>query len=154
MMPTYVTLFSELLREVGHAAIEVHGSSMLPVILPGDVLKVEAGQAALGDIVVFIRNDRVWAHRVIAISGNEIVTRGDANPNPDASLHYEEVLGRVSSLARNGTVLTDLQPRPKLSRLLGNWPLVRRMSLRVYTWRRDLHRASLLQTFTAGKSQG
>lgn len=135
MLPLTATLFSQLLRDVGQATIEVHGSSMLPVILPGDLLRVEAGAPSIGDVVVFLRDNRVCAHRVVRITDCTVITLGDANSDPDPCVNKNDILGRVTSLERYGTTVFDLRPRRVTSTLLGNSSLLRRIYLRVRAMR-------------------
>jgi hypothetical protein len=85
---------------------------MLPTIMPGDTLKVEriSSQAACeGDIVLFGRDRRLFAHRVVS-KGREsplqgIVTRGDAMATVDPPVLDRDLLGRVVLIVRNGKCL-------------------------------------------------
>lgn len=81
----------------------------MPAIWPGDALVVEpttCSGVALGDIVLFSNAYRFVAHRVVEKSGElekeQVRTRGDATPAPDAPLRPSEVLGKVSFIVRNG----------------------------------------------------
>jgi hypothetical protein len=89
---------------------------MLPAVWPGDVLviqSVSADEVSEGDIVLFGRNRRLFAHRVVAKNPEDsaILTRGDAMPAPDPVLRENELLGRVYSIMRNGRSIT---PSPAL----------------------------------------
>src|SRR5207247_2485556 len=59
-----------------------------------------------GDIVLFVRDRRLFAHRVVASShrdgGLRLVTKGDAMPTSDAPISDAELLGKISRLERNG----------------------------------------------------
>jgi hypothetical protein len=57
----------------------------------------------LGDIAVFTRDDRLFAHRVVRRGAGPIpclITRGDALSEPDHPVHANELLGRVASIIR------------------------------------------------------
>lgn len=106
-------LASEVLRSTGKLRLQVTGWSMLPTVMPGETLEVEslgnAGvsrQVARGDIVLFRRDGRLFAHRVVTVasdSGSEqIVTRGDGMPHADSPLDSSDVLGKVSRIFRDG----------------------------------------------------
>ena len=87
---------------------------MLPSVWPGDTLVVERATSdtlSEGDIVVFGRGPRLFAHRVVAKTSAgceptaraaEIVTCGDALRHPDQPVSENELLGRVSAIVRNG----------------------------------------------------
>lgn len=99
-------LAGEVLRSCGSLRLRVTGWSMLPAVWPGDTLFIErAATSAVieGDIVLFGRDQRLFAHRIVKSFGNSsFLTRGDAMPQPDPVLHPPELLGRVSSILRNG----------------------------------------------------
>ena len=95
----------EVLRSSGRLRLGVTGWSMLPSIWPGDTLELESGNGSIvseGDIVLFRRDRRLFAHRVMGTSENGIVTRGDAMPYGDAPVTESEVLGRVVAIVRDG----------------------------------------------------
>lgn len=98
-------LAAETVRSFGSLRIRATGSSMLPSIRPGDVLQirrcrpVEAGR---GDVVLFIRHSRLFAHRVVARVGAGLVTQGDALAAPDPSVRASELLGKVTHVLRRG----------------------------------------------------
>ena len=131
MIALKVSLFTQLLRDVGYARMEVSGCSMLPAIRPGDVIRVESSPARMGDIILFLRDGHLCAHRFLAEIKGHVVARGDANRKPDAPFPYEQILGRVISLERNGVVITDLAVRPLASLIIRNNSLIRRLILRI-----------------------
>jgi hypothetical protein len=99
-------LFADVLQLSGTAQIRVTGSSMLPCVRPGDILVVQCecmNGLALGDIAVFTRDDRLFAHRVVRQGTGAIpylVTCGDSLPEQDQPVHSDELLGRVTSIIR------------------------------------------------------
>ena len=111
-------LAGKVLRSSGTLRLRVMGWSMLPVVRPGDTLVVESADTsavAKGDIVLFGRDRRLFAHRVVSkrmkSGDSRVVTRGDAMPAPDPPLAHHELLGRVSFIVRNGRCI---QPRRNL----------------------------------------
>ena len=108
-------LAGDILRSSGQLRLQVNGWSMLPSIWPGDTLLLEsvaARDVAKGDIVLFARRDRLFAHRVIKACGERILTRGDALPWADAPVSSQELLGRVAGIVRNQR---HLRPGKRLS---------------------------------------
>lgn len=89
--------------------MKVTGWSMLPTVWPGDTLVVEraeSGRTVSGDIVLVLREGRLFAHRLIENAGDdgshEILTRGDAMQRPDPPVHKNGLVGKVALIVRNG----------------------------------------------------
>ena len=102
---TKCDLLAEVARNSGQARVQVTGLSMLPAIWPGDVLTIEHqthSQFRKGQIAVFVRDGGLVVHRVIRANSPVVVTRGDSLPSADAPVWPEEVIGRVSGIAREG----------------------------------------------------
>jgi len=100
-------LVAEALQLSGTVRVRVFGTSMFPAVLPGDVLVVqrkELGRLLLGDIVLFKRDDRLFAHRVVGQMDRNgvpcVVTSGDSLPANDPPVFPHELLGRVTSIVR------------------------------------------------------
>ena len=107
-------LAAEVLRSSGTLRLQVRGWSMLPSIWPGDTLlveQVESSQMAEGEIILFRRERRLFAHRIVRSDRSDILTRGDSMAAPDSPIDKDEVLGRVASIIRNGK---RFQPRTSL----------------------------------------
>lgn len=108
-------LAAEVLRSYGELRLRVIGSSMLPAIWPGDVLSIRhcgPAEVDVGDIVLFIRCGRLFAHRVVAQSAECLVTRGDGMVDPDPPVSESELVGRVTQVDRGGRTF---RPASKLS---------------------------------------
>ena len=96
----------------------LQGSCMYPCIRPKDILHLEprsAGQIKAGDIAVYRRFNRLFAHRTIyqGRQGGEdyIVTRPDtARFGNDGASFDKDILGIVARLERDGVILGT---RPK-----------------------------------------
>lgn len=103
-------LVAEVLRVSGSARLRVFGSSMLPAILPGDTLLVERTNPPVplpGDVVLFQRRERLFAHRVVARQRHEdgrdlLVTGGDSLAGNDSPVFPDELLGRIAAVVRRG----------------------------------------------------
>lgn len=97
-------LLAEAIRLHGRARLRVQGTSMLPSLWPGDVLRVErrgSAEVGVGCIVLYRREQRVFAHRVVKKDPG-LVTRGDRLAHPDPPLRPEELLGEVTWVERGG----------------------------------------------------
>ncbi len=82
--------------------LTVSGRSMGNLLLPGDRIeckRVGPGRIFCGDIVVYRRENRLIAHRVVRRMGKDgdlrFQTRGDAQIQSDAVIGQDEILGRV-----------------------------------------------------------
>jgi len=102
-------LLAETLRLHGRARLRVQGSSMLPSLRPGDVLRVERrrpAEVAAGTIILYSREQRLFAHRVLRKedSGGDstLLVRGDRLPRPDPPVLPDELLGEVTWVERGG----------------------------------------------------
>jgi signal peptidase I len=101
-------LASEVLRSSGTLRLRVTGWSMLPTVMPGDTLvidRIHRDSVSEGDIVLFGRDRRFFVHRVIdkgQPQNGAIVTKGDGMPAADLPVSGSDLLGRVSSILRNG----------------------------------------------------
>jgi signal peptidase I len=107
-------LAAEVLRSSGTLRLRVTGWSMLPTVWPGDTLiveRVDSAEVAEGEIVLFSRERRLVAHRVLKNKGSEMSTRGDSMTAVDSPVNKNELLGRVDSIVRNGR---RIEPRRTL----------------------------------------
>jgi signal peptidase I len=100
-------LAEEVIRKFGSIRLRVQGTSMMPAIRPGDTIEVERThprQIAAGDIVLYAREGRFFAHRVIrrgqTVRGTQLVTQGDRLQAADPPVSPEELLGRVTFIER------------------------------------------------------
>jgi hypothetical protein len=111
-------LASQVLSSFGTLRLRVMGWSMLPSVWPGDTLvveSIESGSISEGDIVLFGRDRRLFAHRVVTrirvLEGRQFLTCGDAMTVPDPPVSESDLLGRVAYIVRNGR---SIEPRRSL----------------------------------------
>jgi signal peptidase I len=100
-------LVADAIRSYGGLRLRVTGSSMLPSVFPGDILSIrqsEIAEVCLGDIVLFERDGRLCAHRVLdKIQGTGeiyLVTQGQQLACADPAISARELLGKVTSIER------------------------------------------------------
>jgi hypothetical protein len=103
-------LVAELLRrsraldEDARVRLLVHGESMLPSVWPGDVVEIAGCSFAdvrPGEIVLALRDGRLFLHRLVAIKENGFVLRGDSIPGCDPTFSREALLGRLVRRKQN-----------------------------------------------------
>lgn len=135
-----ISLFIDLLNRLGVACFRANGSSMLPSVRPGDILTVRqchAREVRIGDIALFTRDSRLFAHRVVAHSDGRLVTRGDAVAATDPPVTESEFLARVVSVTRAGCEVPVSADHSMSGRLITQ--LVRRSSLASRIIQRGFH---------------
>lgn len=132
-----LALARQTLQSAGRLRLRAFGSSMLPAILPGDLLtfrSAEDSDVAAGRIVLVAANDREWrVHRIAALDGDRVVTRGDALRHRDPPVTRASLLGVLEVQQRGDRILAiDRSPArllPRASRwLLRHVPLAHRLA--------------------------
>lgn len=91
----------------------VISDSMNPLIEKGDLVLMQKiyVEPEIGDIINFKVPDvdLPVTHRIISISGNEIRTRGDSNPNEDTwRITNANILGKIVTLSGKPVIMKDL----------------------------------------------
>ena len=82
---------------VGSAVVQ--SGSMEPAFSKGDLLFLKAtDELAVGDIIVFKSGNVLVVHRIVAIDGDSITTKGDANNAADTPVSREDVKGKVTAV--------------------------------------------------------
>jgi hypothetical protein len=120
-------LTGDIVRAFGEVRLRVFGTSMVPSILPGDLIsiqRVEVPEITIGEIILYSRDGRLFAHRVVgaarlSVSGGlqvparptggeptsvqpNLITRGDRLLYDDPAISSAELVGRVSCVERRG----------------------------------------------------
>ena len=134
------SLAVEVLRRFGEARLRLMGTSMLCAVWPGDLVAVRRqgmGEIRRGHVVLFVREGRLFAHRVVGKIHREDRTLLENDPPVSAA----ELLGRVTGVIRGSRCLV---PGFTIWRRIGSWLLCRselgtRLALRLgsrskFTW--------------------
>ena len=81
----------------GYWPMIVLSGSMEPGIRIGDIVIVKKTQQEphIGDVVAYKYSGMIILHRVINVTGNQLVTKGDANDAPDNPITVKQVLGKL-----------------------------------------------------------
>jgi len=103
-------LAADVVRSFGEVRLRVSGTSMVPSILPGDLISVRRAnldEISTGEVVLYLRGDRLFAHRAVGcadVAGEpRLITRGDRLSYTDAPVAACELLGRVAFVERDGS---------------------------------------------------
>ena len=94
--------FSELSHELLASGIDfrfhANGRSMMPTIQDGEILQVRSTtreRPIVGDIILFRKDGRLRAHRIVRRSKGFFLTRGDSGVDPDGIVSREQIIGKV-----------------------------------------------------------
>ena len=76
---------------------------MAPTLAPGDLVRVEPTRApARGDVVTFSLGGDVVTHRVVKVTRDSIVCRGDNRRAADPPVPLAALIGRVVEVTGKG----------------------------------------------------
>jgi hypothetical protein len=115
-------LVADALHRSGYMRLRVRGESMLPALWPGDV--VEIASCSLedinpGEIVLALRDGRLFLHRFVSSTLNGFKLCGDSMPGADPWFTPAELLGRLVRAHPSANTEERTIPRGVLSRALG-----------------------------------
>ena len=121
---------------------------MLPTLWPGDLLTVHTvrpEQVEPGEIVLYMRQDRFFIHRIVSknLTQHEafLVTRGDCMSENDPPIDRSELLGKITEVHRSGSGFLPARKLSPFRRILAwlfcHWSLFRRVGLRLGSYRRE-----------------
>jgi hypothetical protein len=105
-------LAEDVIRTFGEMRLRVFGTSMVPSILPGDLISVRRNapvEISSGEIILYAREGRMFVHRVVGRAGAPddplLITRGDLLRQSDPPVSSTELLGKVISIERGSRQL-------------------------------------------------
>jgi hypothetical protein len=93
-------LAAEVLRRSGWLRLQVHGESMLPTIWPRAILEIAScgvEDVKTGEIVLAMREGRLFLHRFVGRVEDGFVLRGDSMPGNDAIFQDEALIGKLAN---------------------------------------------------------
>ena len=123
-------LITELLQDGYKVSFSASGHSMYPTIMANETIMVEPidpAKVKQGDIILYRTNGRLVSHRVVGInilvdnyaeSSSDIssqpavrghhrffILRGDASLTCDEPVKFDQILGKVVAVERNGCLV-------------------------------------------------
>ena len=136
-------LIADSLMAGREVRLRVNGSSMLPALWPGDELLIaplSGAKPERGEILLYMREDRLFAHRVVTPSGERdegyVITRGDGIIADDPPVSPSEFLGTVATVFRRGREVPVRKPsraQRLTSSMVCRLDIVRRVLLKLRT---------------------
>ena len=101
----------DLLLASGKLRVRTVGRSMVPTLMSGDeivVASVPVEALRPGDLILFQGVRELVCHRLVAVSGGALLTRGDAGSSADERIAPHQVLGKVVDI-RKRTLLVRVK---------------------------------------------
>lgn len=103
----------KILKEHGSIQLTASGLSMYPFLLVGDSLqlqRVEFNSIKKGDVIAFKRNKNWVLHRVMHISKDYILTKGDSKFSYDEKVTAKTFVGKLTKVTRKEKTIDYSQP--------------------------------------------
>ena len=112
-------LAEQVLQSGKRFSFRAHGTSMSPFIRDGDIVFLEQPpEYSVGDVVMLRGDGSIVLHRIVAMDGSGITTRGDGMLQCDpGTAAPAALLGKVVRVSGAGC---NFHLRPPFSRLLAN----------------------------------
>lgn len=104
----FIPILLGFILSTNHPMAAVSSNSMLPTLTRGDLIFLEntrIDDIKIGDIVGYYndKNSGFAIHRVVNLTGNFIITKGDANIVLDNPIHSDYIIGKAVTI--NGNVI-------------------------------------------------
>jgi ribosomal protein S18 acetylase RimI-like enzyme len=106
--------FKALCKDVAGKAdtirFQVKGGSMFPFIRSSEWVEIALPGSSKfyinkGDVILFSNDDVLYAHRVIKLDDNGVITRGDQSFGSDGFIVKKDILGKIVAVERNGNMV-------------------------------------------------
>jgi hypothetical protein len=104
-------LLLEVLAKCSQTRLRVNGTSMLPALLPYDVVilrRAGINELSRGDIVLVENNGSLLLHRIVNLGAGWAQTRGDFLLHDDAPLQIDRIHAKVVAVERFGHELATV----------------------------------------------
>jgi len=100
-------LVSDILSRGKKVRFKAAGGSMSPFVKDGDIVSIsplKSGKPRLGDVVGFINpaSSGLALHRLVGETSRGYLIRGDNSLEPDGEIDGRRILGRMTSIERDG----------------------------------------------------
>ncbi len=135
-------LVADALRCGGFLRLRVRGESMLPVLWPGDVVEIAScslEEVRPGEIVLALRDGRLFLHRLVRPTSNGFLLRGDSMPSTDPQFSPEALLGRLVCSGGEQRWISAPAVSRAVGRLLCYCGIARRLALKLHNRRAFAH---------------
>lgn len=97
---TYILVFVPVI--IGYKPLVVLSGSMEPILKVGGILyyqKINIEDYKKGDILVYATKDHIISHRIVDITSDGFITKGDNNEVLDSKVNLNQVLGKGTNFS-------------------------------------------------------
>lgn len=105
----------EYINFCGYTIFQVITGSMEDTIKIKDIILVKlTNDIEKNDIITYKSGGNFVTHRVIKITGNQIITKGDANNTEDLPIQKKDIVGKVVFIFSNVAVWINVLKSPQV----------------------------------------
>ena len=97
---TYILVFVPVI--IGYRPLVVLSGSMEPILKVGGILyyqKINIEDYKKGDILVYATENHIISHRIVDITNDGFITKGDNNKVLDSKVNLNQVLGKGTNFS-------------------------------------------------------
>jgi signal peptidase len=99
----------------GYSLFNVATGSMEPVINQNDIIVVKRqSKYEVDDIITFKGEGAYITHRVVAVNGDNFVTKGDANNAKDVAITKDKIIGKVIKISSKAGIWHKVLTTPTI----------------------------------------
>ena len=109
----YLIIFIPVLW--GYKPLVIISGSMEPILKVGGILyykEIDKNDYKINDIVVFKSTKYLISHRIVEITNDGFITKGDANTSKDDPITKNDIVGKVVFIIANVAVWVDVLKTP------------------------------------------
>lgn len=98
----------------GFRIYKIGSGSMMPYLNINDLIIIkESNNYNVNDVITYNNNDgSTTTHRIISMSSNEIITKGDANNTEDLPISKDKIIGKLVFRIHNIGFINYLLSKP------------------------------------------
>ncbi len=92
----------EYINIFGYSVLSTETGSMAPTIQKGDIIIIKIGdEIKENDIITYKKDNVLITHRIVSITGDTIIARGDYNNTDDEPIKKDAVIGKEVFVIKN-----------------------------------------------------
>jgi signal peptidase I len=103
-----IKLTRESIKQGNTVHLRIISDSMRPFMVPGDIIHMSAvipEALRRGDIIIYIKGEELYTHRLLNINKYGYYTKGDSSTKLDDIVSFENLLGVVHEIDKGGHII-------------------------------------------------
>lgn len=96
------------LKKQARFSLSADGESMLPLLHPEDLVnyqKINFTKIKTNDLILVLKNNLAFTHRVIYKTNKYLVSKGDNNLESDGKVYSNQIIGKVVNVKRKNKII-------------------------------------------------